>query len=166
MKILLNIMTGLAVLIGSFWLTLQIIDHTPDRAPSDVEIAMQKEGVPITGAISDEGSIIGYIDRVERDGTGRVILGGWAYDKETSRPVVVGILLGSQFERVAVTQGARDDVTAALRLSLEKTKDVAFNGRTERPLECAPFEVIVLAYNQNKHASILNPNLQVPRCPR
>ena len=167
MRILLIILAGPIVLIGSFWLTLQVIDHWPQRELSGFEIAMDKEGVTMTGQITEKGSITGYIDSVERDATGRIALSGWAYDTETSQPVVVAMYLDdAKFERIAITQGARDDVAAALGLSREKTKNVAFNGRTEQPLECGLSSAMVVAFNQKRHLSIIAPNLEVPRCRR
>ena len=71
MRTLLTALGGLAVLVLSFWLTLTAIDNWPQPAASDFDVAMAAEGF----TMSD--TIIGSVDVVERDATGRLQLTGF-----------------------------------------------------------------------------------------
>ena len=156
MRTLLTALGGLAVLVLSFWLTLTAIDNWPQPAPSDFDVAMAAEGF----TMSD--TIVGSVDVVQRDATGRLQLTGWAFDKELAQPVSVLVLVGAKFEPVAVTKGARPDVTMALKQPAEQTKNVVFTGLTGRPVDCGPFTVV--AVNHNKRLSVLALDIMASRC--
>jgi hypothetical protein len=156
MRTLLNIVGGLAVLVLSFWATLKVIDNWPQPAPSEFDIAMAAEGFSMSDAI------VGSVDVIQRDAMGRLQLAGWAFDKELAQPVSVLVLVGAKFEPVAVTKGARPDVTLTLKQSAEQTKNVVFTGLTGRPVDCGPFTIV--AVNQNKRLSVLALDIMAPRC--
>ena len=153
MRALATVAGGLAILVVSFWLTLKIIDGPPS---SDFDLAMAADGVTLSDAI------VGAIDLIERDPSGRLKLAGWAFDKELAQPVSVLVLVGPKFQQVAVTNGSRPDVTASLKQSPEQTKYVAFTGLSDQPVDCGPHTIV--AVNRNKHLSILASDVMVPRC--
>ena len=155
MTVLFRALAGLIVLALSFGVTLLIINYWTSPASSDMELAMAAEGITATDAI------VGSVDVIKQDPDGRVELSGWAFDKELAEPVRVLVLVGSKLELVAVTNGARDDVTRALHEAPERTKNVAFTGRTERPLDCGTH--LVVGVNQSKHMSLLMPMVP-PQC--
>jgi hypothetical protein len=155
MKAVATVAGGLAVLVGSFWLTLKIIDG-PQFANPDFDLAMAADGVTMSDAI------VGSVDVIQRDPSGRLQLAGWAFDKELAQPVSVLVLVGGKFQQIAVTNGPRLDVTASLKQSPARTKNIAFTGLTNQPVDCGPHTIV--GVNQNKHLSILASNLMVPRC--
>jgi hypothetical protein len=155
MKGVATVAGGLAVLVGSFWLTLKIIDG-PQSGTSDLDLAMAADGFTMSDAI------IGAVDVIRRDPSGRLQLAGWAFDKELAQPVSVLVLVGAKFQQIAVTNGPRPDVTASLKQSPEQTKNIAFTALTNQPVDCGPHTIV--AVNQKKHLSILASALMVPRC--
>ena len=146
---------GLAILVASFWLTLKVIDG-PQFGRADLESAMATGGFILSDAVA------GSVDMIQRDPSGRLELGGWAFDKELGEPVVVLVLIGEKFQQIAVTSGPRPDVTASLKRSPEQTKDIAFTGLTDKPANCGPHTVV--AVNKKKHLSIIGTDIMVPRC--
>ncbi|HMF39788.1 MAG TPA: hypothetical protein VKQ32_03785 [Polyangia bacterium] len=156
MKTVATVMGGLATLVGSFWLTLKIIDG-PQLGPPDFDLAVAADGF----ALSSD-AVVGAVDVIQRDPTGRLQLEGWAFDKELAQPVTVLLLVGPKFQRVAVTSGPRPDVTAILNHSPEQTRNVAFAGLTGQPVDCGPHTIV--AVNQKKHLSILASEVMLPRC--
>ena len=154
MTIIVRAFAGLAVLTLSFVLTLLIIDYTPE--PSAMDLAMAAEGLTAADAV------VGYVDLAKRDPAGRLELTGWAFDKELANPVSVQVLVGTKFEPIAITNGAREDVTRALQESPERTKNVAFTGRTDRPVDCGSYTIV--GVNHRNHMSILVPSLDLPGC--
>jgi hypothetical protein len=156
MKTVTTVLGGLAVLVLFFWLTLKIIDDVPEPTQSDLNLAMAADGL----AMSD--AIVGAVDVIGRDSSGHLQVEGWAFDKELAQPVSVLVLVGPKFQQIGVTKGARPDVTAALNQSPERTKNVAFKGLTNQPVDCGPHTIV--AVNQNKHLAILASDLMVPRC--
>jgi hypothetical protein len=147
---------GLAVLVASFWLTLKVIDG-PQFARTDLDLAIA------TGGFTLSDAVVGSVDMIQRDPGGRLTLAGWAFDKELAQPVAVLLLVGGKFQQIAVTSGPRLDVTETLKRSPEQTKNIAFTGMTDKPVDCGPH--IVVAVNQKKHLTILGSDLKVPRCP-
>ncbi len=148
---------GLAVLVASFWLTLKVIDGPQYGATgADFDLALAADGF----TVSD--TIIGAIDGVQRDPGGRLQLSGWAFDKELAQPVTVLVLVGARFQQIAVTSGARPDVTASLKQPPEQTRNVAFTGQTSQWVDCGPHTVV--AVNQKKHLSVLSSDLMIPHC--
>src|SRR5205807_728099 len=119
-------------------------------------LAMAADGFTMSDAV------VGAVDLIQRDRSGRLQLAGWAFDKELAQPVSVLVLVGPKFLQIAVTSGPRPDVMTALRESPERTKNVTFTGVTNQPLDCGPHTIV--AVNQNKHLSILASDLMVPRC--
>jgi hypothetical protein len=156
MRAVVTVAGGLAVLVVSFWFTLKIIDDYPPPAQSDLDLAMAAEGFSMSNAI------VGAVDTIERDRGGHLRLDGWAFDKELGQPLSILVLIGPKFQQIAVTNGARPDVTSALNQSAERTKNVAFKGSTNQPLDCGPHTIV--AVNQNKHLWVIGPDLMVPRC--
>jgi hypothetical protein len=156
MRVLLTVLGGSVVLVLSFWITLKTIDKWPGARPSELEIAMAPEGITIADTVT------GSIDKIEKDPSGRLELAGWAFDNELAEPVSILVLIGTKFDFIATTQGARDDVTLALKRSPEQTKNVVFAGRTTGLIGCSPFTVV--AVNRNKHLSVLASDLTAPRC--
>ena len=155
MRAVLTAIGGVATLAVSFGLTLHVIDHgLPWR--SDFEAAMAADGFTMSE------TIVGGIDQVQRDPVGRLQLSGWAFDKDLAQPVSVFVLVGAKFQQIAVTNGARPDVTKFVQQSAERTKNVAFTGLTPDPVGCGPHTVV--AVNQKKLLSILAYPLMVPRC--
>jgi hypothetical protein len=146
---------GLAVLVVSFWLTLKVIDG-PQLGGTDFDLAMAADG------FTSSDAVIGLVDTIRRDADGRLQLEGWAFDKELAQPVSVFVLVGTKLQQIAVTNGSRPDVTAALHQSSERTKNVTFTGVTAQPLGCGPHTIV--GVNQNKRLSIIASNLMVPRC--
>jgi hypothetical protein len=160
MRVLLNILGSVAVLVLSFWLTLVAIDNWPAPKPSDFDIAMQREGL----TLSASDSIASSVDSVRRLSDGRLVLSGWAVDKASGQPVSIRVLNGDKLDFVAMTKGPRADVTKALRLSPEQTKDVAFSGTSERPISCeGDDEFTIVAVDQKKQVSVLS-KAAMPRC--
>jgi hypothetical protein len=155
MKAVATVAGGLAVLVVSFWLTLKIIDG-PQFARADIDHAMATDGFTLSDAV------VGSVDMIQRDPSGRLHLEGWAFDKELAQPVAVLVLVGGKFQQIAVTSGPRDDVTASLKQSPEQTKNIAFTGLTNQPVDCGPHTIV--AVNQNKHLAILGSDMMVPRC--
>jgi hypothetical protein len=49
-----------------------------------------------------------------------------------------------------------------LKQSPEQTKNIAFTGLTNQPVDCGPHTIV--AVNQNKHLAILGSDMMVPRC--
>ena len=156
MRAVARVAGGLAVLVLSFWLTLMVIDNWPQPAPSELDVAMAADGF----TLSD--TIIGAVDIIQRDQSGRLQLAGWAFDKELAQPVSVFVLIDAKFQQIAVTNGPRLDVTTALKQSAEQTKNVAFTGQTNQPVDCGPHTVV--AVNQKKHLGILASDVMIPRC--
>jgi hypothetical protein len=156
MRAVLTAIGGLAVLVTSFWLTLQAIDHWPPWRASDFDVAMTANGF----TMSD--TIVGSVEAVRRDQVGRLQLAGWAFDKELAQPVSVLVLVGAKFQQIALTNGTRPDLTQYLQQSAERTKNVVFSGLTSEPVGCGPHTVV--AVNQKKLLSILAYPLMVPRC--
>jgi hypothetical protein len=154
MKAVATVAGGLAVLVGSFWLTLKITE--PQFARTDIDLAMAADGFTLSNAV------VGSVDVIRRDPSGRLQLEGWAFDKELAQPVSVLVLVGGKFHQIAVTNGPRPDVTSSLKQAPERTKNIAFTGLTNQPLGCGPHTIV--AVNQNKHLSILASDLMVPRC--
>jgi hypothetical protein len=155
MRAVLTAIGGVAVLVASFWLTLQFIDRGPPWR-SDFEVAMTADGFTMSE------TIVGSVEAIQRDPIGRLQLKGWAFDKELAQPVSVLVLVGAKFQQIAVTNGARPDVTKFVQQSAERTKNVAFTGLTPDPVGCGPHTVV--AVNQKKQLSILAYPLMVPRC--
>jgi hypothetical protein len=153
METWLKVMLGVGVLAISFWITLLATEAPP---PSDLDIAAADEGLSKSDAVS------GSVDSIERDRAGRLRLIGWAFDKELAQPVSIRVLNGVKFEQIAVTNGARTDVTQALKETAERTKNVTFTGLTQKAADCGPFTIV--GVNQKKHLSILASDLMVPRC--
>jgi len=156
MRALAIVAGGLTVLVLSFWLTLKVTDNWPQPGGADLETAMAADGLTMSDAI------VGSVDVVQRDPSGRLHLAGWAFDKELAQPVSVRVLVGATLQQIAVTKGPRLDVTAALKQSPQKTENIAFAGLTNRPVDCGPHTVV--AVNQQKHLAILASALMVPRC--
>lgn len=156
MRAVVTVAGGLAVLVASFWLTLKIIDSFPSPQQSDLALAMAAKGYTMSDAI------VGSVDLIGRDSSGRLQLAGWAFDKETAQPVTVMVLVGPTLQQIAVTNGARPDVTIALKESAERSKNVAFEGTTNGPLDCGPHTVV--GVNQVNHLGIVASGLVVPRC--
>ncbi len=156
MKALATAAGGLAILVGSFWLTLKVIDGPLATSSSDLDTAMASEGYTLSDAI------VGSVDVIQHDPTGRLQVAGWAFDKELAEPVRVMVLVGTRFQQIAITKGPRPDVTIALKELPERTKDVAFAGLTSAPADCGPHTIV--GVNQKKHLSILAPDLMVSRC--
>ena len=157
MRAVVSVVGGLAVLVLSFWLTLKVIDNWPQPGPSDFDIATAADGFVLSDAV------VGSLDVIERDASGRLQVAGWAFDKEQAQPVAVMVLIGSKFQQVAVTNGPRLDVTMSLGVSPERTRNVAFTGLTNQPVDCGPHTIV--AVNQNKRMAILGSDVMVPRCP-
>lgn len=159
MKAVATVAGGMAILVGSFWLTLKIIDG-PLPTSSDFDTAMAADGFTLSGAV------VGSVNVIERDPSGRLQLAGWAFDKELAQPVSVLVLVGAKFQQIAVTNGPRPDVTMSLVMSLkespERTKNVVLTGLTSEPVDCGPH--MIVGVNKNKHLSILASDLMVPRC--
>jgi hypothetical protein len=156
MKAVATVAGGLAVLVVSFWLTLSIIDG-PQFGRTDLDLAIAADGFTLSDAV------VGSVDVIQRLPNGHLLLAGWAFDKEAAKPVAVLVLVGAKFQQIAVTSGPRPDVTESLKQSPEQTKNIAFTGLTDKPLDCGPHTVV--AVNQNKHLVILGTGLKVPRCP-
>ena len=156
MKAVATVAGGLAVLVVSFWLTLNIIDG-PQFARTDFDLAMAADGLSLSDAV------VGSVDVIQRDPSGRLQLAGWAFDQELAQPVAVLVLVGGKFQQIAVTSGPRADVTVTLKKSPEQTKNIVFTGLTNQPVDCGPHTIV--AVNQKKHLSILGAALMVPRCP-
>jgi hypothetical protein len=156
MRAVLTVLGGLAVLVLSFWLTLKAIDNWPQPAPSDLEVAMAADGFTMSEAI------VGSVDVIKRDPSGRLQLAGWAFDKELAQPVSVFVLIGDKLRQIAVTNGPRADVTLSLKQPPEQTKNVAFTGLTNEAVDCGPHTIV--AVNQKKHLSILAADVMVPGC--
>lgn len=146
------------MLVVSFWLTLKIIDNWPQPARSNFNIAMA------AGGYTASDGITGSVDVIQRDPSGRLQLAGWAFDEELAQPVSVLVLVGTKFEQIAVTSGPRPDVTISLKQAAERTKNVAFTGLTNQPVDCGPHTIV--AANQKKQLSILAVDIMVPRCPQ
>src|SRR5262249_54562871 len=143
MRAAVTVVGGLAVLVLSFWLTLKVIDNWPQPEASDFDVAMQADGFTMSDAI------VGAVDVIERDPSGRLQLQGWAFDKELTEPVSVLVLIGPKFQQIAVTDGPRPDVATSFRLSPERAKSIAFAGLTSQPVDCGPHTIV--AVNQSKH---------------
>jgi hypothetical protein len=159
MRILVNVVAGLAVLAASFSIALQAIDGWPIFQQSDYEIAQKEADVRKSELIA------GNVDNVERDAEGRLVFSGWAVDLEHPGPLTISVLLGPTFERVATTNGPRDDVTKALRLPEEQAKNVAFSGSTERVVDCGPeSRFTVVAINQRRQHAVIATNVRAPPC--
>jgi hypothetical protein len=156
-----NIVGGLAVVLLSFWLTLLFMDNWSSWTQSDIDVAMQKAGL----TYAKTGAIAGYIDKVQRDPGGRLVLTGWAVDKAQGQPVTIFALIDSKFEPVAVTNGPRPDVTKALNMPAEQTKNVAFTGHTPRAVDCNLADSItVVGVNQKKQMSTIADEVLIPGC--
>src|SRR5262249_32304653 len=136
MRMVANVAGGLVVLVVSFWFTLKIIDSFPPPQQSDLARAMMAKGYTMSN------SIVGSIDLIQRDASGRLQLAGWAFDKEMAQPVTVMVLVGAELQKIAVTNGPRPDVTVALRESAERSKNVVFEGTINRPRDCGPHTVV------------------------
>ena len=156
MRAVARVAGGLGVLALSFWLTLKVIDNWPHQGPSELDVAMAADGFTLSDAV------VGAVDIVQRDKSGRLQLAGWAFDKELAQPVSVFVLIDAKFQQIAITNGPRLDVTAALKQPPEQTKNVAFTGQTNQPVDCGPHTVV--AVNQKKHLAILGSDIMVPRC--
>jgi len=153
------VLTALAVVAVFFGGTLFILDDWNDLTQSDLQAAMKKSGYTLSDAI------VANIDDARRDFQGRLSATGWAVDKELGQPVSIYVVLGQEFVLVATTKGARSDVTNALHLSAEQTKDVAFSGHTERPIDCKVLpHAPIVAVNRNKHLLKIVDGLRIPLC--
>lgn len=162
MSVSFRIFGGLFIILMSFWITsavLEAIDYMRTRKTSQLEIAIQSAGLTRSAVIT------GNVDSVRQDADGRLTLDGWAYDKELGQSVSVLALVDGKLDPIAVTKGARQDVTKALGLSQEQTKDVAFSGRTERTVNCGlNGNLTVVAVNQKKHLSVIGSFLKISGC--
>jgi len=156
MRTVATVAGGLAVLVTSFWFTLKLIDSFPPPDQTDLGLAMVADGVTISAAV------VGSVDAIQRDPSGRLQLEGWAFDRELGQPVSVLVLVGTKFQQIAMTNGPRADVTAALKEPAERTKNIAFKGETNQPLHCGPHTIV--AINQKKHLAVIASDLMVPRC--
>jgi hypothetical protein len=146
----------LGVVVGSLWISLTGSDQGFAPHPSDYQIAAQRQGW------TRSTSIVGSISWRESDG--RLILTGWAYDKEHDEPLSVFAFVGGVFEPLGITQGAMDEVRTLLHLSPEQAKNVVFSGEVERPVDCATDSVVkIVAVNQRKQIAIIE-RLRVPGC--
>jgi hypothetical protein len=156
-----NIVGGLAIVLLSFGLTLLVLDSWSAWARSDFDVAMKIAGL----SHAKPNTIVGYVDKVRRDPDGRLTLTGWAVDKLQGKPVTILALLDSTFEPVAVTHGPRPDVTKALHMSAEKTKNVVFSGRIQRAVDCDMADsVLVVAVNQHKQMATIADEVSVLGC--
>ena len=92
MKATATVAGGLAVLVVSFWLTLKVIDG-PQSARTDLDPAMAADGFTLSDAV------IGSVDVIQRDPSGRRHLEGWAFDKELAQPVSVLVCANPKMSR-------------------------------------------------------------------
>jgi hypothetical protein len=162
MRIWSKLFGAVAIVALSFVYTsgaMEFIDFLRGKDKSEFSRALTGAGLMGTA------SITGHVDSVRRGLDRRLVLTGWAYDKELGKPVSIFVFLNGKFEQVAISKGARPDVTAALGLPSQRTKDVAFSGQTEQAIDCrVSSDFSVIAVNQNKKYSALGYVYRIPGC--
>jgi len=162
MRILRNIPGAIAVVILSFGAALgvmEFIDYWRAHNAAGFERAWADAGLTFTE------SITGAIDSIRRNYDRRLVLTGWAYDKELGELVSIFVFLNGKLEKIAVTKGARADVTNAIGRPAEQTKDVVFSGHTEKAIDCKlSSEFTVVAVNRKKQFTVLGRELLIPGC--
>ena len=143
---------GALVLILSFTITLWLTE--PEVSPEDMIQSLAAATISDEASLNDAARTAGLqystyvkanIDALTRVDANHVSISGWAVETIaaiTARGAPITVMAFSGGKRIfsVETKGERPDVTAALKLSEEAAKNVAFAGQ----LECRPGQKLLI----------------------
>lgn len=111
-------------------------------------------------------SVIGVVDIARRSGDGRFELAGWAIDlNEVEKPLLVFVIVPKKVVLMTGTGKKRNDVADELGLPREPLA-AGFSEIFDYRFDCSDAErgPLVLAINQKRQYSLINPLMKVSGC--
>ncbi len=160
----------LAVLFGSFFITLWLTEPEVPSAPDNRSDAERLAAYPISESsdlakVAQDAKLIfsrrlsGHVDVIRRIDERDVGLSGWAADRGgDSTPLKVLIFVAGKLVATTRTEGERPDVTAALHLGLGAQTNVALSANFACRRGDQPIVVVLGGEKQFMH-------LQSDLCP-
>lgn len=120
----------------------------------------------LSTTFSKTPSIIGVVELARRTGDGRLEIGGWAVDRsELEKPVLVFVIVPKKVALMTSTGQKRDDIAEWFEVPKDRL-GAGFGEVFDYPFDCSDAErgPLVLAINQKRQYSLINPLMKVSGC--